>query len=111
MGMRITTCIIKPVEGGPARDRYQEARVDNEMLAMECLTEALLDHGKLLPSSLKLPVGTKGCTLDEWRDELFARSILDHDKKDSSRVRFTRLRERLAKKHFIGIRNGLVWLA
>ena len=79
---------------------------DNEMLALEALTEALLDHGKVLPSSLKLPVGTKGCTLDQWRDELFARSILDEDKR-SSGVKFTRLRDRLAKKHFIGIRNEL----
>ena len=107
-GDGITTCIIRPVEGGTIVADTRKQGSDNEMLAMECLTEALLDHGKVLPASLKLPVGTKGCTLDEWRDELYARSILDEDKR-SSGVKFTRLRERLAKKHFIGIRNGWVW--
>ena len=64
-GDGITTCIIRPVEGGTIVADTRKQGSDNEMLAMECLTEALLDHGKLLPSSLKLPAGTKGCTLDQ----------------------------------------------
>ena len=56
-----------------------------------------------------LPNGTKGCTLDQWRDELYARSILERDK-STSREKFSRLRERLTRKRMIGIRNDFVWL-
>jgi hypothetical protein len=108
-GDPITTCIVRPVDGEAVEPDTRKRGSDREVLAMEALTEALLDHGQVLPASLKLPNGTRGCKLDQWRDEMYARSILDREK-DTSREKFSRLRDRLVRKQMIGVRNGWVWL-
>jgi KaiC/GvpD/RAD55 family RecA-like ATPase len=108
-GDPITTCIVKPIDGQAVEPDTRKRGSDRDVLAMEALTEALLNHARLLPASLMLPNGTKGCTLDQWRDELYARSILERDK-GTSREKFSRLRERLTRKRMIGIRNDFVWL-
>jgi Bifunctional DNA primase/polymerase, N-terminal/AAA domain len=81
-----------------------------QQLAMEALAEVTLSHGIGMPATDGLPAGLKSVTADRWRDELCRRQILDRDTKNL-RARYTELRDQLAAKHLIGVRDELVWLA
>lgn len=81
-----------------------------QQLAMEALAEVTLRHGVNVPPNDGLPAGLKSVTADQWRDELFRRKVLDHDMKNP-RARYSELRDQLAAKHLIGVRDELVWLA
>jgi Bifunctional DNA primase/polymerase, N-terminal/AAA domain len=81
-----------------------------QQLAMEALAEVTLSHGVSVPATDRLPAGLKSVTADQWRDELFRRRVLDRDVKNP-RARYAELRDQLAAKHLIGVRDELVWLA
>ena len=102
-GDPITTCIVAQVEGEPVEADTRKRGADRDILAMEALTEALLAHGQPLPASSKFPHGMRGCKLDQWRKELYARSIVDHHEK------FSRLHHRLRKNGMIAVYDEWVW--
>ena len=81
-----------------------------QQLAMEALAEVTLSHGASVPSGNGLPAGLKSVTADQWRNELLRRKVLDPDVKNP-RARYAELRDQLAAKHLIGVRDELVWLA
>ena len=81
---------------------------DRARVSLEALTETLLNHGQAAPQSLGLPAGIKVVNLDEWLDELCRRSILDRDDKNHWRD-FGRIRNQLAARKAIGVRDSLVW--
>jgi len=82
---------------------------DKAKLGMDGLTETLLNHGKPAPQSFGLPNGMKAATLEQWRDELCSRNILDRDDKNHWRD-FSRIRDQLAARSMIGVRDDHVWL-
>jgi AAA domain len=75
--------------------------------ALDALDEVVLSHGEPPPLDIK---GVRAVAIDCWRDELFARGILDRDAKNP-RTDFKRLKDQLANRFFIAERNGLVWRA
>jgi hypothetical protein len=81
-----------------------------QQLAMEALAEATLAHGVNVPAADGLPAGLKSVTAEQWRKQLFRRKILDPEVKNP-RARYAELRDQLAAKHLIGVRDELVWLA
>ena len=60
-------------------------------VSLDALTEALIGHGIAAPQKLELSPGTRVVTLDQWRDELCSRNVLDQDdinhKRDFGRIR------------------------
>jgi hypothetical protein len=83
---------------------------DQQQRAIEALAEVTLSHGVDLPATDGMPAGLKTVTTDQWRAELYRRGVLDQTVKNP-RARFFELRNRLAAKHLIGVRDELVWLA
>lgn len=79
-------------------------------ISLEALTESLFNHGIPAPAGLSLPTSTKVVTMEQWRDELCSRSILDAEDKNHWRD-FGRIRDQLAARQAIGIRDGMVWSA
>jgi hypothetical protein len=75
--------------------------------ALDAMDEATLSYGQPTPLGIK---GVISVAVDRWRDELFARGILDKTAKNP-RTDFKRLRDQLANKFLIGERDGLVWRA
>ena len=83
---------------------------DRAKRSWEALTETLLNHGKPAPQSFGLPVGIKVAALDDWRDELCSRNILEKDSENRQRD-FQRIQDQLAARELIGIRDNHVWQA
>jgi hypothetical protein len=83
---------------------------DRQRLALEALTEATLSHGCDLPAADGLPRGLKSVSIEQWKAELYRRNVLDQAGKNP-RARFNELRDALAVKKLIGIRDELVWAA
>jgi hypothetical protein len=59
---------------------------------------------------MKLAASVRVVSLADWRNELFADGVLDHDSKNP-RADFKRIRDGLAARRLIGERDGLVWVA
>jgi hypothetical protein len=66
--------------------------------------------GKPPPSGFGLPAGLLAVDIDQWREEMFARGILDR-KARNPRTDFKRLKDGLQVKSLIGIRDDMVWSA
>ena len=80
----------------------------NAQVGLDALTETIINHGKPAPQSLGLPASSKTVTIDQWEDELLRRAVLNQ--KDNNRWRdFKRIREQLAAKSIIGVRDNHVW--
>jgi len=75
--------------------------------ALDALDAVVLSFGEPAPLDLK---GVTTVQVDRWREELFARGILDRAAKNP-RTDFKRLKDQLANKFLIGERNGFVWKA
>jgi hypothetical protein len=78
-------------------------------LALDALTEALIDHGAPAPAMFKLPAGIKTVGLGHWREELLRRGVIERDAANP-RQDFKRIREALAARGLIAERDMLVWL-
>jgi RecA-family ATPase len=76
--------------------------------ALEALTETILAHGQPAPINLALPPDIKTVTLDQWREELFTKNVMDRNG-PNPRTDFSRLLDQLASKQVIGTHNNLVW--
>jgi hypothetical protein len=107
-GEIITSCIVLPVEGGTVRPAATRKLSDRQRLALNALANCAADRGKPPPPEFGLPVGLLAVTVNEWRDELYSRGVLDRDA-TSPREDFRRVRNSLAVRGVIGERNGIVW--
>jgi hypothetical protein len=106
-----TAPIAVPAEAVGSKTSGTNRRLsDRAKVGLEALTETLLNHGKSAPQSLGLPDGMNVVTLDQWRDELCSRSVLNRDDKNHWRD-FSRVRDQLAARQAIGVRDGMVWQA
>jgi AAA domain len=101
-GDEFGTCIVVPNEGGVRITMKMSPRL---RLALEALANC---RSKLPPPDFGLPAGLQVVSIDEWRDEIYARGILDRNAKNP-REEFKRIKLGLADRKQIGIRNDLVW--
>lgn len=107
-GDAITTAIVS-AEAVEEVQTKSERIPDRHKLALAALDEAVLSHGEGAPLSLLL-FDVKATKVDRWKDELFARGVLDRFAKNP-RTDFRRLKESMAAQSLIGERDGLVWRA
>src|SRR5262245_2057005 len=103
-----SSCVIVPVEGELPRAVPQRRLSDRQRLAIEALTETVLQAGKPAPPEWQLPAGIQIVGADAWREELMRRSVIDRDGANP-RQDFKRLRESLAARKLIGNRDEQVW--
>jgi hypothetical protein len=109
-GNPTTAPVVVPVDSGTIRAMPTRKLSDRHKLALAALTEGVLNSGKPAPASFHLPEGIRVVPMDNWRDELFRRGVLDRQA-PNPRQDFKRIRESLAARLLIGMQEGLVWAA
>jgi hypothetical protein len=108
-GDPMTSCVAVPVEGDTARPTTTNRKLsDRQKLALDALADCAVDRGAAPPGSYGLPAGLLAIKVGDWRDELFARSVIDDDAKNP-RQDFKRIKEALQARRLIGVRDELVW--
>jgi AAA domain len=105
-GDAISSCVVVPVHsvaraGGTTNRKLS----DRQRLALDALAECT---AKPAPESFGLPADVRVVRRNSWRDELYARGVLDTDAK-SPREDFRRVRNSLQARGMIGVRDDLVW--
>ena len=81
-----------------------------QKLALEALTETVLTSGRPPPPDFDLPANINIVPIESWRQEMERRDVIEST--DSNpRQTFKRLKEGLAARGLIGIREGSVWAA
>jgi hypothetical protein len=105
-----TTSIVstETVEGTFTKRPVKKGPNDRQKLALAALAETILNHGKPTPVSFGLATGVHAAPIEDWRTEIVARGIVDKAGKNP-RTDFSRLKEALAAKGYIGERDDLVW--
>jgi AAA domain-containing protein len=110
-GDPLSSCVIVPVEGDLPRTAAPRRKLsDRQKLALEALTEVTLRAGTHADPDWQLPVGIKTVKANEWREEMERRSVIDPDGANP-RAAFRQVRDRLAARKLIGVRDGHVWPA
>jgi hypothetical protein len=109
-GEQITSCVVVPVEGDVGRPAPARKLSDRQRLALDALTDCAADHGKPPPDAFRLPTGLLAIELNQWRDELYSRGVIERDAKNP-REDFRRVRNSLQARKLIGARDNLVWRA
>jgi hypothetical protein len=110
-GDPISSCVIVPVEGDvPKAATTRRKLSDRQKLALEALTEVALRVGTAPNPDWQLPSGIKTVKVDDWREEMERRSIIDPEGANP-RAAFRQVRDRLATRKLIGVRDGHVWTA
>jgi AAA domain len=108
-GDPITTAIVSDVvPDKEARASRKRPLTDRQKVALDALTEALITFGTEAPGSFEMARDVRVVDADKWRDELFRRGVLDRAAANP-RKEFFRLREALAARCLIGLRDELVW--
>ena len=109
-GDPITSLVVVPSEGSPTKRATTRKLSDRQRLALAALDECACNLGKAAPASFQLPAGIKVVPLAAWRDELYAKGVLDRDAKNP-REEFKRVRMQLQARSLIGVNDELVWKA
>jgi hypothetical protein len=107
-GQDTTAPVVVPTDAKAVRSAPTRKLSDRNKLALAALGEAALALGKPAPASFQLPAGINAVQLEQWKDELFKRNVLDHSSANP-RKDFIRIREALAARMLIGLQDGLVW--
>lgn len=81
---------------------------DRQKLALDALNSCAADLGKAPPESFGLPKGLQAVTVDQWRDEIFSRGVIEQDHKNP-RTAFQQVRDGLKARGVAGERDGLIW--
>lgn len=81
-----------------------------QQLALETLSNCILDRGEPSPEKFKLPAGIKVVAVDTWRAEMFSRGVLDRQAKNP-REDFRRVKIDLQARHLIAEQDDLIWIA
>jgi AAA domain len=104
-GDAISSCVVVPVEDDGTRPAAASRKLSTrDKLALDALANC---DAKPAPPGLQLPAGQMVVEIDRWRDELFARGILDR-KASNPRTDFKRLKDSLQVKSLIGIRDDML---
>ena len=108
IGPETNAPIVVPADAEQARPSKTTKLRPRAKRAMDALNEAILAHGIAPPTSLGLPPDTRAVTLEQWRDMLFAKNVMDQEGKNP-RTDFSRLLNQLADKTVIGTHDSYVW--
>jgi hypothetical protein len=109
-GEASTSCVIFAFDAAPrAAPGGRKKLSDPQRLALEALTDCLTEKGKPPPEGFELPAGLLAVQLEDWKQEIFRRTIIDPDS-GNPRQTFIRLKEGLLVRRFIGARDKIVWL-
>jgi hypothetical protein len=109
-GKETTAPIVVP-QDAPAQQRRSDTNLSPKQLnALDALTESLLAFGEDVPGSFGLPSGIQAVSLERWRQEVYARRVLDPDA-GNPRQEWKRLRDALVARRAVGIRDDLAWRA
>jgi hypothetical protein len=103
----IDSCVVLPVEGGAVQTASKPKLNARQRLALEALANCT---GAPAPASLGMPTGLVVTSLDQWREEMLARAIIDKAGANP-RADFKRITEQLQDRKLIGVRDDLVWRA
>jgi AAA domain len=76
---------------------------------LNALTECLAQSGTDAPAAFGLPAGIKVVGLEQWRQELFRRDIIERGAGKNPASQWSRLKNKLLDKGHIGIRDEKVW--
>jgi hypothetical protein len=109
-GDPITSLVVLPLEGPIQRRAVTRKLSPRQKLALAALDECAATSGTPAPPSLELPARTVVVQLNDWRDELYLRGVLDRDAKNP-REEFKRVRMQLQARALIGVNGGHVWKA
>jgi AAA domain len=109
-GDPITSCIVAPVDGKAVRPEKNRKLSDRQRLALDALADCAADHSEPPPAIFELPAGLLAVKVNDWRDKLYSRGVLDREAK-SPREDFRRVKNSLQARGLIGERDGLVWRA
>jgi hypothetical protein len=105
-----TAPVVIPIDV-PTRKASPARRLTaGQKLALEALIETVLTSGRPAPPDFDLPANINIVPIESWRQEMERRDVIEST--DSNpRQTFKRLKEGLAARGLIGIREGSVWAA
>jgi len=109
-GDPITSCVVIPIDGQPARFAGNRKLSDRQRLALNALDECTVTRGQPPPVQFGLPAGLSAVTVSDWREELHRMGVLDRNAKNP-REDFRRVKTSLQARGLIGARDDLVWKA
>jgi hypothetical protein len=104
----MTSCIVVPVEGETTAKKAPKLS-PTAVAGLRALNECLAGLGKPAPASEHFPHGVTCVTMDEWREYLFKRKVINRE--GSYREQFRRLHTSLSNAGEIGIWDEHVWTA
>jgi len=109
-GEAISSCVVEPLvsDGGGDADAARKRLPDKQRLALAALNTLVLDKGEALPAAFAIPGNPRAVKVAAWREELFARGVLDREG-TNPRQEFIRLKNWLSAKVHIAEREALVW--
>jgi hypothetical protein len=109
-GEQITSCVVVPVEGEAAKLPPKRKLSDRQRLALDALTECVLERGQDAPAAFGLPAGIKTVAATDWREQMLRGGALDPEGANP-RADFKRLCAALKVRGLIGLRDDCVWPA
>ena len=106
-GDPITSCVIEAVNGERQPKPDKTVKLTNsEKLGLDALLFASLGKGQPLPAAMGIPGNPKAVSVQQWRDELHARGIVDIK---SHRMEYKRVHDGLCAKGKAAEQDGLIW--
>ncbi len=108
-GEDITSCVIDSTDASPGEIKGKSKLSDAEVIALEALAEATLEHGVTQPIA-SVPAGGRAVQIDEWRRCAYEKGISDGDAA-AKRQAFHRIRQKLQRKHIVGVEGDWAWRA
>jgi hypothetical protein len=109
-GDPITSCVVVSVDGAAVRSETNRKLSDRQRLALDALADCAADHGEPPLATFELPAGLRVVKVNDWRDQLYSRGVLDREAKNP-REDFRRIKNSLQVRKLIGERDGVVWRA
>jgi hypothetical protein len=104
-----TAPVVIPFNGEVPKKAPDQKLQPRYKLALESLTDLIADKGKPAPAAFGLPAGIRSVNVNDWRDELFARGVLDKEAANP-REDFRRIKATLEARHLVAEREALAWL-
>jgi len=106
-----TAPVVIPIDGAGIKTSSTRRGISSrQKLALEALTETVLNCGKPAPTDFDLPTATNIVPVESWREEMERRDVIESTD-TNPRATFRRLKDALAARNLIGIRDGSVWAA
>jgi hypothetical protein len=102
------TFIVSPEIFADERGAGRQRPSDRQVMALRALTEVTLSEGRDPSPDYQLPAGIKVVDAESWRHELLRCKVLDATASNPP-ARFRELRDALAARNLIGVRDEVVW--